>query len=141
MFFRLANRSDVGMRPHLLWPVVVLTVNFLILGPLAVAGTRRLHYRAGIGILPITIAGAMLWCFVALVHLPKGNEHSLSNAAACLLAIPAGAFFGGESGKGWWRNRKLWGVGLFLAFLPKRYAILWRGLHGRPYRCSPKVAS
>lgn len=88
MFFRISGGS--GMELHLpsLLSAAMLAANFLILLPLAAFG--------GWGAKPVMLtamaaAGALLVLAVALVHLPQGNEHNLSNAAQCLLAVPAGA--------------------------------------------------
>jgi Uncharacterized membrane protein (DUF2298) len=86
-----AGGSGTSIHPALALTAVIVTANFLVLAPLAAAGIRSVRYRDGIGLPAVAVAGAALLLAVVLVHLPEGNEHNLSNAAACMLALPGAA--------------------------------------------------
>ena len=103
IFFR-AGGSGATIRQNLALPSAVILANFLVLLPLAALGVRKGgHQMATIG-----IAAAVLLLVVIVVHLPEGNEHNLSNAAQCLLAVPAATVVA---------NKRILGA-LLLTFLP-----------------------
>jgi hypothetical protein len=111
MFFRLSGEAGTALH-HDGLPLAMAAANFLLLFPLALAGMRAMK-SASVWLLPVGAAGLLLLVFAVLIHLPKGNEHSLSNAAQCLLAIPAGGAIAA------WQNRSRIPAAMALAaFLP-----------------------
>jgi hypothetical protein len=106
MFFRLSGESGASLHRDLILPLAMASANFLLLLPLALRGVGLPAYPS-----KITLTGIALILFTVFIHLPKGNEHSLSNAAQVLLAIPAGAALASI------RRRPL-ALALCAAFLP-----------------------
>jgi hypothetical protein len=117
VFFR-SGGSNAMLHPTFVLPVVVVLTNFVILLPLAIAGARR----SGVRMAAMVVAAALLLVATIAVHLPEGNEHNLSNAAQCLLAVPAGAAFA--------RNRRAFAI-LAAALLPATASTLL-AYAGRP---------
>jgi hypothetical protein len=72
--------------------VAVIASNFLLLLPLAILGARATTGRLATAIQAMALTGTGLVGLVLLVHLEKGNEHNLANAAYVLLAVPAAAW-------------------------------------------------
>jgi len=112
--YHLFGVGGGGTTFHRSWllHILVVAANFLILLPVALAGVRRAGYRAGIHLAALAIAALLLLVLVMVVRLPEGNEHNLSNAAQCLLAVPAGALFAGAG------KRARAAALLLVAFLP-----------------------
>ncbi|HWP48988.1 MAG TPA: SBBP repeat-containing protein [Candidatus Limnocylindrales bacterium] len=77
---------------YLFLKLAALSANFLILVSLAILGSWKSSYREGIGLWTLTLAGILLLLVVPLIILWPHNEHNLTNAAACLLAVPAVAW-------------------------------------------------
>jgi hypothetical protein len=86
IFFR-AGGSKATLHQMLALPPAIVAANFLILLPLALLGVRRGDRRLA----AVAISAVVLLLVTIAVRLPEGNEHNLSNAAQCLLAIPAAA--------------------------------------------------
>jgi hypothetical protein len=106
LFSRLSGQEGIQLHSSSIPPFVRAIANFSLLFPLALFGLRRNR-----SLLPVTLAGIVLLAVSILVYLPKGNEHSLSNAAQLLLAIPAGAAIGSI-------RRKPIAIALCAAFIP-----------------------
>ncbi len=102
---------------YALLKAVAITSNFVILLPLAIAGSRDMDLRT------ITIAGMLLLVAFPFVVLAPSNEHNLANLSQCMLAIPAGAAF--------LPRRKGLAAAVFLLFLPITVCTLW-SFSGRP---------
>lgn len=117
MFFRLSGGAGVSLKQGFWFFVAMIAADAVLLLPLAVAGVRANHGEMKIKTAVLTISALILLIFVTIVHLPEGNEHSLSNAAYCLLAIPAATLFAGSA------KRRIWGwrigpaIVLFLIFI------------------------
>jgi hypothetical protein len=69
--------------------LVVAAANFLLVLPLAVLGVRAVRGPQSSGVHAVGLAGGLMLAMVPLIHLEKGNEHNLANAACVLLALPA----------------------------------------------------
>ena len=97
---------------------VALTLTFAPIAGLAVWGALRAPARQRHGIAVTALAGlALLGAAFAidldtLRHVERGNEHNLTNAALCVLAVPAVAWISA--------SRRLWHPAalVFLLFLP-----------------------
>jgi len=107
MFFRISGGGGVALSRYWALAAGAMILNFLILGPLALAGARK--SQTGM----LGLAGLLMLLVVVAIDLPEGNEHNIANAAQCLLAVPAGA---AVAGSGRWR--RVLAMSLFAAFLP-----------------------
>jgi hypothetical protein len=127
LFFRASGSSSVILGKSLPLALAVIAGNFLLLIPLAIMGISKAKPSSGIGIGILGVSALLLLFAVVFIHLPEGNEHNLTNAAQCLLAIPAaGAIvrLPRESGY-WWARRTFVTALVFLAFAPVTVASLF----------------
>jgi hypothetical protein len=108
--------------------VAVIASNFLLLLPLAILGARATTGRLATAIQAMALTGIGLVGLVLLVHLEKGNEHNLANAAYVLLAVPAAGWVVAPADAQVRRRR---GVLVALACLPMTVGT-WLAFDGRP---------
>jgi hypothetical protein len=124
LFIRVSGgaESSVEFPPGLL-AFAVLGASFLILLPLALLGAR--HGKPQAGVRAIALSGLLLLAAALFVRLPEGNQHNFTNAAQCVLAVPAAAAV--STG----RRKVVIALLLFVIFLPVTAGTL-AAFAGRP---------
>jgi hypothetical protein len=127
LFFRVSGGSGVILGSNFPLALGVIAANFLFLMPLAIMGVSKPKPYSSIGVGILGISAVLLLFTVAFIHLPEGNEHNLTNAAQCLLAVPAaGAIMRLPRHSGYWWGRRTFVTALvFLAFAPVTVATLF----------------
>ncbi len=123
----LSNPAQVQLK------ILALGAGALVLVPLALLGARATRNASSLSVHAVALAGLGLLAAAVAIHLEKGNEHNLVNAAAVLLAVPAAGWLvqrldGSSRPPAVGRRRVLLAA---LLFLPVT-AGTWWSFDGRP---------
>ena len=112
---------------------IAAAASFIVLAPLAFARDRAVDEDSGRRLRALAWTGVVMVIAAVLFALPEANEHNLANAAACLLAVPAGAWVGRAS-KRFSQTKRALLVGAVFAPVTACTLVAFSGREPLPFR-------